>query len=538
MLLVLPAVTLVAYIPALNADYVKFDDVSYIQLNPLLPQANGLWTIWTDSSAYPTAVQWYPMTHTTYWLEYQLWGDDPRGYHVTNIVLHALNAMLVWLVCRQLRMPGAYFVALLFALHPVQVQSVAWIAERKNVLSGLFFLLTAWGWLRFADTGRWRWYPLVLLLFFLALTSKTAVCTLPVVLLAWIHWRRPKPIERYLVAIAPLLIMAVGMGLVTLNRETGYTVDSQGFGRDFTFAQNVLIAGRALWFYVGKLLWPIELIPIYPKWDIDPGVSTQWLFPVLAALLPAGLLLLSRWLGRGPLFAALFFGISLGPVLSFIDFGFLGHAYVTDHFLYLPCLGVLGLFVAAGARLGERWHTAGAAGVTLLGLLVAGALGVRTYQQAGVYRDAESFWQAVVDGNRTPLSLSARADVYLRKGDYANAERLLSESVAQRDSVRTRFRLGELCARQGHYREARAQFEYALEKYRRGRVRNEEMEVRLLRNIATTSWRLRDYAKAAEFYEKALELRPSDEETRRYHTMALQRAARESAEPPSTRPGP
>jgi protein O-mannosyl-transferase len=132
--LLLVVAVLIAYLPALQGGYI-WDDNRYVTENPILPQPDGLAAIWTDPGA---TIQYYPMVFTTFWLEYRLWGLNPLGYHATNILLHALSALLLWAILRRLAVPGAWLAAALFALHPVHVESVAWVTERKNVLSGLF----------------------------------------------------------------------------------------------------------------------------------------------------------------------------------------------------------------------------------------------------------------------------------------------------------------------------------------------------------------------------------------------------------------
>ena len=181
--LVLVGLTALAYRPALAAGYVRFDDTDYVQENRLLRSPAGLTQLWTQPRAYPVGVPFYPITFSLHWLEYRLWGPAPAGYHAVSVGLHALNALLVWLLVRRLRLPGAYFAALLFALHPVQVQSVAWLAERKNVLAGSFYLLAALAALRHVRRGTWGAFAATIVLFALGLLSKPIVCTLPVALL-------------------------------------------------------------------------------------------------------------------------------------------------------------------------------------------------------------------------------------------------------------------------------------------------------------------------------------------------------------------
>ena len=233
------------------------------------------------------------MVFTTFWVEYHLWGLNPRGYHLLNILLHAANAVLVAKVLQQLRVPGAWLAAFLFALHPVHVESVAWVTERKNALSAFFYLLSLrqfLSWFGFpgiplaADatpTAEFRSRPQAyvagLALFLAALLSKSVTCSLPAVLLL-ILWQHGKLSRRTTLWLAPLFALGLALGLNTAWLERSH-VGASGAAFEWTFAERVIIAGRALWFYAGKLLWPVNLAFMYPRWHLDvtslpwPGAS-------------------------------------------------------------------------------------------------------------------------------------------------------------------------------------------------------------------------------------------------------------------------
>jgi hypothetical protein len=247
-----------------------------------------------------------------------LWQVHPLGYHLVNVLLHALNAILLLLLLSHLRVPGGWLAALLFALHPVQVESVAWITERKNVLSAFFYLASFLAYLRYYDltvdsdqtspgihpaTSKvkdnfWPFYPLSFFLFLCALLSKTVTCSLPAAILLVLWWKRDRICWRDLPPLIPYFVVGAFLGLTTVWLERHH-VGAQGAEWALSFVDRVLVAGRALWFYAGKLVWPYELTFIYPRWQIDAGAWWQYLFPLAAVAVIFILWLLRQRLGKG-----------------------------------------------------------------------------------------------------------------------------------------------------------------------------------------------------------------------------------------------
>ena len=354
-LLVLLAVA--AYAPAFQAGWV-IDDDNYITDNELLRDASGLKRIWTEPSASP---QYYPLVYTGFWIQYQLWGLAPSGYHAVNILLHALNALLIFILLSRLRCPGALLAAALFAVHPVHVESVAWAAELKNVLSGAFYLLAALAYARFSGLDRsddsrggglW-FYLLSLLLFGAALLSKTATVSLPAALLLLIWWKRERVgLIRDLLPLLPMFVLGLGLGLITLRIETT-TVGASGELWDLSFPERLIVAGRAFWFYLAKLVWPVGLSFSYERWTIDGAVGSQYLWPLTALAAFAGLWFARKRIGRGPLVAMLFFAGTLAPTLGFFNVYFFRYAYVADHFQYLASIGPFALLAGLAVGLVE-----------------------------------------------------------------------------------------------------------------------------------------------------------------------------------------
>jgi len=289
--IILLFLVVIAYIPACQGDFI-WDDNRYVSENPVLWRQGGLRDIWF----HPTAtIQYYPLVFTSFWLEYRVWGLFPGGYHGVNIILHGLNAGLLWLLLRRLQIPFPWLAAAIFALHPVHVESVAWITERKNVLSGFFYLIAFLAYLRFSppeepipERGRWGWYAVALFAFAAALFSKTVTCSLPAVLVLVYWWKRSWPTRREIFALLPMFALGLVLAMHTSKMEREW-VGAAGEDWNFTPVERCLIAGRALWFYVGKLLWPYPLIFNYERWHIDAQQPWQYLYP-LGILVVLGIL--------------------------------------------------------------------------------------------------------------------------------------------------------------------------------------------------------------------------------------------------------
>ncbi len=400
--------TLVAYIPVMHGGYI-WDDDAFVTDNAILTGGlESLRRIWFELRA---TDQYYPLAYTSFWLEYQVWGFDPAGSHIFNVLLHALNACLFWMVLRRLRVPGAPLAACLFALHPVEVESVAWITERKNVLSGAFYLAAALAYLRFqlperqpsgeADEGSgrdWRFYGVACVLFLGALWSKTVTCSLPAALLLVLWWKKGRGGWRDLWPLLPLFLVGAAMGLLTGWMEK-HVIGAKGNDWALAPLERFLIAGRALWFYAGKLLWPANLTFFYPRWTLDASAWWQWLFPAGAAAVVAALWGFRAVLGRGPLVAVLYFAGTLFPALGFVDVYPFRYSFVADHFQYLASLGLLTLAAAAltmGMRRisasAFRWELAGMTGLLLI-------LGTLVWRQGAMYENIEKLYNVTIERN-------------------------------------------------------------------------------------------------------------------------------------------
>ena len=448
---------LVAYQQAWHIGYI-WDDNFHVTENPTLRDLHGLWRIWSEVAATP---QYYPLVHTSFWLEYHLWGLNPVGYHLVNVFLHALAAVLLWRVLVRLQIPGAWLAAAIFAVHPVEVESVAWITERKNVLSAVFYFAAALAYLRFTamqDAGiagrrRLQFYLGSLALFVFALLSKTVACSLPAALLLVRWWKNGRLRRQDVLPLLPFFAIGLGLGLCTIWIERHH-VGAQGPAWSFTFIERLLIAGRALWFYAGKLFWPAKLTFIYPRWDVSVGAGWQWLFPLAAVAVVATLWWARGRIGRGPLVAVLFFAGTLFPALGFVNVFPFRYSFVADHFQYLASVGLIVLGAAGLSRL-PRFIPA-----ALLALLA-----VLTWRQVGIYRDLDTLWRDTVDKN--PASWMAQnnfAMVLLRKGRGNEALVHLQQALElDPTNVETQNDLGNVLLQMGRVKESFPYLQKALE---------------------------------------------------------------------------
>ena len=375
--------TMLAYQPAWDGKPI-WDDDAHIT-NPELVSLNGLARIWTKLGA---TQQYYPLAHSAFWVEHRLWGDGTLGYHLINILLHAGGALLLLKMLRQLEVSGAWLAAAIFALHPVQVESVAWIAELKNTLSGVCYLGAALVYLSFDRNRRWTSYTGALGLFILGLMSKTVVATLPAALLIIFWWKRGQlSWKKAILPLLPFFAVGIGAGLFTAWMERKF-IGAEGSDFNFSLIERCLIAGRAFWFYLGKLFWPVDLIFIYPHWNISQAVWWQYLFPAAALLLLAGFWWLRRW-SRGPLAALLFFAGTLFPALGFFNVYPFRYSFVADHFQYLASIGPVVLVasgIATASKILEKRNAI--LGPVLCGVLLM-TLGTLSWRQCGMYADVK-----------------------------------------------------------------------------------------------------------------------------------------------------
>ncbi len=497
----LVAVTIIAYQPAWHAGFI-WDDDRYVTANPLLTAPDGLRRIWFS---FDSPSQYFPLTYSTFYLERGLWGLNPAGYHLLNLLLHAANALLVWRVLTRLRVPGAWLAAAIFALHPVQVESVAWITERKNVLMGFFFLLTLWAWIKFIDDHSkrpWRFYVAALVFYALALSAKTTACTLPAALLLILWLKRMSINWRRLGQVAPFVAMGIGMGLVTVWWERHHQ-GIQGKLFEIGPVERVLIASRALWFYAGKLLWPANLTFSYPRWTISASDPRAYGWVLATAALGAVIWRARRWAGRSVEVAAVYFVVTLSPVLGFIMLYTFVYSFVADHYQYLACIGPIAL-AAAGMQIGlGRIATGKPILQPVLCAALLMALGAVTWKQCGMYANAETLWLNTIRLN--PDCWMAHNNLGF---DLLTSEGQVDEAIAHfQKALEIKPNCAEACyylglsfRKQGRLDEAIAQYQKAVQ------ISPDLLEAH--NNLGNALMQKGRVDEAIAHYQKALEIEP------------------------------
>ena len=416
----------VSYYPALLGGFI-WDDL-VITDTPMITVWSGLWDIWFSPTDIETERHYWPIMYTTFWLEHKLWGLEPFGYHLVNVLLHMVNVLLLWRLLGCLSVPGAWVVAAVFAVHPIHVEPVAWVIGRKDLLSCLFYMAAALCWIRavggIGDSRRgsrdspvsrghmrsrslWQrtfdsigvprpgLYLAALGLFAAAMLSKSVAVTLPVAFVICLWWKQGRVTWKDASRIAPFFLVALCMVFAALT----YYWSSRELSFDHGLTERVLIAARALWFYVGKLAWPTDLAVVYPLWNIDAADPLAWGYLIAAAAVAALLWFGRHRLGRAPFAGAVFFAVTLSPMLGFLDFSFMAFAFVAERYAYLACVGVMAVPVAVAARGASKLPNLlkiGAAGILVAVLAVFARM---TWEQAGIYRDEISFYTHIISLN-------------------------------------------------------------------------------------------------------------------------------------------
>jgi protein O-mannosyl-transferase len=456
--LILIAATALAYFPAWTGKPIWDDNMHMTP--PGLRSWHGLVEIWTRLSATP---QYYPLVHTVFWIEQKLWGDSMLGYHLVNVLLHALSAIVLLQILTRLKIPGAWLAAGLFALHPVQVETVAWVSELKNTLSGIFFFCSILTYLNFDETREPNSYLGSLVFFVFGLLCKTVIAPLPAIILVLLWWKRGQLRVRH--DVTPLLpLFAIGMaaGLFTAWVERN-VIGAQGPNFQLSIWQRCFIATRDFWFYLFKLFWPAKLTFIYPRWQTDAQYWWQFVFPLALLLLLALILALRKKL-RGPLAATLIFLGLLFPSLGFINVYPFIYSFVADHFQYLACVGPLALFAVtltiALKSVAPR--------ITVLQPAISGALlltlGALSWHQCRDYKDLETLWRTTLARNPDCwMAYSNLGSLLLTRGnvddaisDFRKALELWPEQSKDHNN------LGNALAKKGRMAEAIEQFQTAL----------------------------------------------------------------------------
>jgi len=530
--LLLIAFVFIAYAQVFRADFI-WDDESHLTLNPSVVGPLGLKEIWTTTQAV-----YYPLVLTTFWALHKFVGLNPLPYHALNVLLHAVSAILLWRVLRLLQVRGAWLGAALWALHPVMVQSVAWVTELKNTQSCVFYLLSILFFLKWEDQrvalpGSLQWqigdrrslvFALSLFSFLLATLSKPSVVMLPFVLALCVWWMRGKIRWRDMLAFAPFALISIVASAWTIWEQRFH---ARAVGPDWvqTFPERLIIAGQAIWFYLGKLVWPHPLIFIYPRWHVDPSNVVLYL-PLMAAIAAViAFWFLRTLLGRAFFFAAAYYVISLFPVLGFFSVYFFRYSFVSDHFQYLASMGPLALIGAGITTLLFRFcettedfvsspdptprsskTVASRRGRLVLSSALCGILlvllGFLTWRQTAEYHDLFALYTATLEKNPRCWMAHYNLGIVLREqGDADQAIEHYRQAVALRpDYAEAHYNLGRLLVEKGQLNDAIGHYERA--------AAINPADAAAQNNLGVTLFGIGRADDAIVHYQKALEIRP------------------------------
>jgi tetratricopeptide (TPR) repeat protein len=526
------ALVLLAHGAALGGAFI-WDDFSLITQNRLIRDFEGLWQFWFTTKP----PDYFPLTSTTWWIEWRLWGMHPAGYHAVNLLLHAASAVLIWRILLELELPGAWLAAAIWAVHPVQVESVAWIAERKNTLSialaaASLLLLLRYFKEKLATDGAQictdkekdesafhlcssvphLWLKLflpALLTFTAALLAKTAVAPLPIVMLICAK-RYGRTWRQAVRETIPFFVITAALSAVTIFFQSQRSIATDVVRTD-GLASRLAIAGRAVWFYLGKLLWPMPLSFVYPRWPTG-DVSVRAFVPLLLLVLIFGLLWIGRrrW-GQTPFLAMGYFVLMLLPVLGLINIYFMRYSLVADHWQYAASIGPIAIFAAIVTRARVQW---------VAGPIAVFCLCIVSERQAFLYSSGEALWADTVSKNPSSwmaqISLGQVLDSERR---YADAESHYRAAAAiAPDLAEPRFSIGTAEAQEGRFAEAIADYQQTIKLNPRVAAAYTEMGHCLAQ--------MNQLDRAEACFKKAIELEPGDADQRYQLGMLLEQMNR------------
>ncbi|HEY0369384.1 MAG TPA: tetratricopeptide repeat protein, partial [Chthoniobacterales bacterium] len=402
--MLLVVATIAGYQQIWRAGFVWQDDMS-VSANPLLTVVGGLRAVWLHPFAGLS-----PVAFTFVSLEHALWGTNAVGYHWFSIGLHLVNVLILWRVLRNLELPGAWLAAAMFALHPVEVESVAWVTQQRDLLMGFWSLLALLAWLTFVagkHRGELKFYFVCLICFLLALGCDPIACLLPFVflLISWLK-RGAISFSRVVQVIPFALLGGIVAGLTWWQAR--YQL---GEGARFAtpILERVVLAARDFWFYLAKLLWPTAYPFHYTRWNIAETSAFDYIWVGGLVLLVALILLARRWCRRGPETALVFFALLLAPTLVFVVLGTLRYSFLADHYPYLASIGPLALVAAGVTSALESRQRLKAVLLPLIGMVILAALGFRAWQQARTYASSEALLNEIAA--HYPLRWLAHYDV-------------------------------------------------------------------------------------------------------------------------------
>ena len=589
------------YSPAYHGDWLWDDDQLLTQNlsvqhrvspDPSVPpnSLQSLAKLWFN----PDGADYFPLSYTALWAQWPFFGLRSTGYHVTTILLHIAGSLLLWALLAKMRIPGAWLSGLVFAIHPVCVESVAWVSETKNTLSLPLFLISAICWVGQddeADTAkRQRLYGISIVFFLLAMFAKTSIVAFPVVTLLYAWWKRGTVTMRDLIVAAPLFVVSIVLGLVTMSYQWGRAIGQEKIivGDLLSvggFLSRTAIAGMAILHYLASIVWPVNLLPIYPRWEVDPPKA--WMFLAWPLIIGGAWWMwknrdavsLPHW-GRHALFAFGFFLLMVAPVLGFVTISYMRITWVADHFIYLPMISIIALLCAGVIRLFGQAQEESKPTFLAGGALLLAALTLLSFRDAVNWMDEDHMWEHTlkhnfdawqahnrlgakkfargdVDGahfhfqnstrlrpdlgethNNLGTTLSARANILGQRGDQAGANREMAAAIEQfGEACRVtphvpaiKVNLANALAAAGRFGEAGDNYRDLLER--------EPNNPALINNYGVTLYKMGKKEEAIVQFRRALEIAPNLKDARESLAVALGEKPDPSASAPPPPPPP
>jgi protein O-mannosyl-transferase len=542
------------YSPSYHGDWL-WDDDQLLTANPVVQSGSltGLSKLWFN----PDGADFFPLSYTALWAQWPFFKNQPTGYHVTTIVLHLIGSMLLWALLDRMRIPGAWLSSLIFAIHPVAVESVAWVSETKNTLSLPLFLLACLCWVVQDDEHegprRTRFYLLSIVFFLLSMLAKTSMVGLPVLLLLHAWWKRGTVTVQDLIRTSPFFLISLVLGLITIQYQHGRAIGAEKILVGGV-ASRIATAGMAILFYLKQIVWPVNLLPIYPRWEVDPPKVWQFLaWPVIAAA--AAWLWANRgtadrpgW-GRHALFGLGFFLLMVLPVLGFVTISYMRITWVADHFIYLPMIGVIALIGAATTRWYERSTPSAQPLILAGGAILLAACGLLAFRYANAWASEDALWTHTLKTNHNAWQAHNRLGAKkFSRGDIEGGFYHFTQSTRLRpDLGETHNNLGSALSAKGRLDEAIKEFAVACQLtphvpamrvnlanalFQAGRfveasdaflflLEKEPNNAALLNNYAVTLYRQGKKEEAILYFRKALEINPTMKDAREGLAVAL-----------------
>lgn len=510
---ILPAVAILVitsatYLPILQCDFI-WDDDTFLTNNKLIQAPDGLRRFWFTTEP----PDYFPLVSSMLWVEWRLWGMNATGYHIVNVLLHIISSILLWQLLKKLAIPGAWLAAMIFAIHPVNVETVAWITERKNTLPMVFYLSSMLLYLIFEDQNRRGWYVLALIAFLFALLSKTSVVLMPVVLLGGAWWRRGVIRPRDLWRTAPFFLLAFILGLVTVWFQYHRAIGFDSVRTDDLLSRTV-IAGWAVWFYLYKAIVPYPLSFIYPRWQADLSSVLHYV-PGLALIICFGLFWRYRRGWGRPFLAALgYYVVMLLPVLGFLNIYFMRYSLVADHWQYFSIPGAIALCIGLAAVVVQRSRQLLVGPALVISALTVGILATLSWRQIHEYKDEDTLWVATLAKNPTASLAHYNLANSLRHDRMDKAVAHYNEAIKHNpEYVDAYINLGNALGMQGKFDEAISCWRTALRFNPNVESAHDNMGVTLLAQNKADD--------AAVHLATALRLNPQNTATRFNLTTAL-----------------